>query len=163
MLKPESPRLNELVENVSRRRILTQAGAGFGMLALTSLLRRCVDASSIVDPPASPLHIAAKAKRVIFLFMNGAPSHVDTFDPKPALKRYEGQQPEQRVYRKKATTGLMPSPFRFNAHGASGVVMSELFPRLARCADDLCVLRSMHTDVPNHEPGLIMMHSYGAR
>jgi hypothetical protein len=94
---------------------------------------------------------------VIFLFMNGAPSHVDTFDPKPALKKYEGDKPSGTKRNRGA--GYMPSPFKFRPHGESGVVMSELFPNLARCADDVCVLRSMHTDVPNHEPGLLIMHS----
>jgi hypothetical protein len=106
-----------------------------------------------------PIHFPPRAKRVIFLFMNGAPSHVDTFDPKPALKKHEGTQPSGEMYRKNKGSGFMPSPFEFQAHGESGVVMSELFPNLARHADDLCVVRSMHTDVPNHEPGLILMHS----
>jgi hypothetical protein len=91
--------------------------------------------------------------------MNGAPSHVDTFDPKPALRKHAGQTPQGDLYRNKNVGGFMPSPFQFQAHGQSGVVMSELFPRLAAHADDLCVIRSMHTDVPNHEPGLLMMHS----
>src|SRR5262249_3921132 len=100
----------------------------------------------------------ARAKRVIFLFMNGGPSHVDTFDPKPALKRHEGEKPSGR-FERNAKLGYMPSPFAFRPHGQSGVVMSELFPNLARCADDLCVIRSMHTDVPNHEPALLLMNS----
>ncbi|MGY8770981.1 MAG: DUF1501 domain-containing protein, partial [Pirellulales bacterium] len=101
------------------------------------------------------LHHAAKAKRVIFLFMNGAPSHVDTFDPKPKLAEHEGEVPEGR----NRAAGYMPSPFKFAPQGESGVVMSELFPNLAKRADDLCVIRSMHTNVPNHEPGLLIMHS----
>ncbi len=109
---------------------------------------------------AAPIpHFAPRAKRVIFLFMNGAPSHVDTFDPKPALAKHEGQMPEEETERKKKSSGFMPSPFTFSAHGGSGVVMSELFPNLAKHADDLCVIRSMHTDQPNHEPGLLIMHS----
>ena len=113
-------------------------------------------ASLAINEP--PRQFAPRAKRVIFLFMNGAPSHVDTFDPKPALARYEGQMPDGKLY-KKAGAGFLPSPFRFRACGQSGVVMSELFPYLSQCADDLCVLRGMHTDVPNHEPGLLVMHS----
>ena len=89
--------------------------------------------------------------------MNGAPSHVDTFDPKPALKKHEGEKPTGKLF-KAAKAGFKPSPFKFSAHGESGVVMSELFPRLAQHADDLCVLRGMHTDVPNHEPGLLLLH-----
>ncbi len=104
-------------------------------------------------------HFAPRAKRVIFLQMNGAPSHVDTFDPKPALKKHEGEQPSGKLYKASKGSGFMPSPFRFKPHGESGVVMSELLPNLGRVADDLCVLRSMHTNVPNHEPGLLMMNS----
>lgn len=98
-----------------------------------------------------------RAKRVIFLFMNGGPSHVDTFDPKPALAKHDGETPEKTHLNRGGN--WMASPFKFARHGESGVEMSELFPRLANCADDLCVLRSMHTDVPNHEPGLLIMHS----
>jgi hypothetical protein len=103
-------------------------------------------------------HFPARAKRVIFLFMNGGPSHVDTFDPKPALQKHEGEKPPSE-YGRKAKLGFMPSPFAFQPQGRSGIVMSELFPHLSRCADDLCVIRSMHTDVPNHEPALLLMHS----
>jgi hypothetical protein len=114
------------------------------------------------EQPASGitgLHHAARAKRVIFLFMNGAPSHVDTFDPKPLLAKHEGESPGDNIDGKKRAGGYMPSPFAFAQHGESGLVMSELFPQLARHADDLCVVRSMHTDVPNHEPGLLLMQS----
>jgi hypothetical protein len=107
---------------------------------------------------AAATHFRARAKRVIFLFMNGAPSHVDTFDPKPALAKHAGEKPPGGG-RGKQAGGLMPSPFAFRAAGESGVVLSELFPRIASSADDLCVIRSMHTDVPNHEPGLLLMHS----
>jgi hypothetical protein len=107
---------------------------------------------------AARTHFPARAKRAIFLFMNGGPSHVDTFDPKPALERYAGQKPSGKLFIP-AKAGFVPSPFKFQPHGKSGVVMSELFPYLAGCADDLCVIRSMHTDVPNHEPGLLLMHS----
>lgn len=135
----------------SRRDMLRTAGAGFGMLGLAGALQ--ADAESL-----SRLHHPARAKRVIFLFMNGAPSHVDTFDPKPELAKFEGEKPTDPLY-KAAKAGWKSSPFKFRPQGQSGVVMSELFPNLARCADDLCVLRGMHTDVPNHEPGLLMMHS----
>ncbi len=140
---------------LNRRQMLQQAGAGVGLLGLASTVQ---GAASTSAPGLGP-HFAPRAKRVIFLFMNGAPSHVDTFDPKPALSKYEGSQPAGELYRKNKGSGYMPSPFKFRAHGESGVVMSELFPRLATHADDLCVLRSMHTNVPNHEPGLLVMHS----
>jgi hypothetical protein len=133
---------------MTRRDLLRRAGAGFGMLGLAGLLG---------SAQALP-HFRARAKRVIFLFMNGGPSHVDTFDPKPALKKHEGARPTGKAARN-AKLGYMPSPFAFQAHGRSGVVMSELFPQLAGCADDLCVIRSMYTDIPAHEPALLLMHS----
>jgi hypothetical protein len=132
---------------LTRRELLHRADAGFGMLGLAGTLTA-----------ASRTHFPARAKRVIFLFMNGGPSHVDTFDPKPALKKYEGDKPSGK-FERNAKLGYMPSPFTFGPHGRSGVVMSELFPNLARCADDLCVVRSMYTDIPNHEPALLLMHS----
>lgn len=142
----------------SRRALLQSAGAGFGWLAARGLLAADAD-SSAGSADRSTRHYAARAKRVIFLFMNGAPSHVDTFDPKPALKTYEGQEPSGELERKSKGSGYMASPFRFRPYGESGVVMSELLPNLSRIADDLCVIRSMHTDEPNHEPGLLLMHS----
>ncbi|MEO8496717.1 MAG: DUF1501 domain-containing protein [Planctomycetota bacterium] len=140
---------------LNRRQMLQQAGAGFGAVGLAGALNGLEAAATT---PSTP-HFQPRAKRVIFLFMNGAPSHVDTFDPKPALAKYEGSQPGGELYRKNDGSGYMPSPFKFRAHGESGVVMSELLPNLARHADDLCVLRSMHTNVPNHEPGLLVMNS----
>lgn len=148
----------------TRRELLARAGAGFGILGLAGALpglgRSNLAVGSeggLVHQPG--VHFAPKAKRVIFLFMNGGPSHVDTFDPKPALNRYAGSQPGGKLNERTKGSGFMPSPFRFRACGDSGVVMSELFPQLARCADDLCVIRSMYTDVPNHEPGLLVMNS----
>lgn len=147
---------------ISRRQWLQSAGMGFGVVGLAGLLAQAhageQSGAQCAAQLAGGLHFAPKAKRVIFLFMNGGPSHVDTFDPKPALKKYEGDKPTKDT-QKRAKAGYVPSPFRFQPHGNSGVVMSELFPCLAKCADDLCVIRSMHTDVPNHEPGLIIMHS----
>ena len=98
-----------------------------------------------------PPHFEPKARRVIFLFMNGGPSHVDTFDPKPELKAQAGKPGKGGKY--------MPSPFTFSQHGESGIDMSELYPHLGQVADELCILRSMHTSTPNHEPGLLMMNS----
>lgn len=150
--------MNDLspLQSFSRRQWLERAGAGFGLLGLTGAL----EAAGLLAPQAkasSGLGSVPRARRVIFLFMNGAPSHVDTFDPKPALEKYAGESPNfQRS--EKRSGGYMASPFRFRQHGNSGVVMSELFPYLSKCADDLCVIRSMHTDVNNHEPGLLLMH-----
>src|SRR5690606_28240813 len=107
-----------------------------------------------------PPHFPARAKRLIFLFMNGGPSHVDTFDPKPALKDHEGEDVPESLAAKsgrKVKGKLMPSPFAFQRYGESGIEVSELYPELARCIDDICVLRSMWTDNPTHEPGLLMM------
>jgi hypothetical protein len=136
--------------------MLVRAGAGFGLLGLAGSLQ----AAGLLGPagPKQVPHFPARAKRVIYLLMNGAPSHVDTFDPKPALEKYEGDKPSGQLYRS-AKGGFMPSPFKFQAYGKNGVVMSELFPHLSKCADDVCVIRSMHTDVPNHEPGLLMINS----
>lgn len=136
--------------------MLQNAGTGFGWLAASGMLT----GSALADTSArQATHFWPKAKRVIFLMMNGAPSHVDTFDPKPALKKHEGEVPSSDFMRKSKAAGYMPSPFRFRPHGNSGVVMSELLPNLGKIADDLCVIRSMHTDEPNHEPGLLMMQS----
>jgi Protein of unknown function (DUF1501) len=150
---------------VSRREMLRRTALSFGTIGLAGTMQAAgvlsgsaLGATSSSVSPGSRTHFTPRAKRVIYLFMNGAPSHVDTFDPKPALKDHEGEQPTGDNGRKKKG-GFMPSPFAFAPQGKSGVVMSELFPNLARCADDLCVIRSMHTDVPNHEPGLLLMHS----
>lgn len=147
--------------------MLARSGAGFGavgmmgaMQASGALASGALASGALAGQGVGDgLHHPARAKRVIFLFMNGAPSHVDTFDPKPALAKYEGDAPESDIAKKDRAAGYMPSPFKFAAHGESGTVMSELFPNLAKHADDLCVLRSMHTDQPNHEPGLLLMQS----
>ena len=160
-----------LPDFASRRRFLSRVGAGFGTLGLATVLS---DAGLLGDgsaqaatsgAAASPLapkspHFAPRAKRVIFLFMNGGPSHVDTFDPKPALEKYAGQQPEELTKDYQRTVGkLFPSPFKFAKYGRGGVDVSELYPHTARVIDEICVIRSMHTDIPNHEPGLLMMNS----
>jgi hypothetical protein len=148
---------------LSRREVLRRSALGFGAIGLAGTLQSAgllsgpaqAAAGAVQAAAGSRPHFAPRAKRVIYLFMNGGPSHVDTFDPKPALKEHEGEIPETS---RKKKGGYMPSPFAFAPQGQSGVVMSELFPNLARCADDLCVIRSMHTDVPNHEPGLLLMN-----
>jgi hypothetical protein len=91
--------------------------------------------------------------------MNGGPSHVDTFDPKPALEKYAGQQPSEKLYKKSKGSGYVPSPLKFTRAGKSGIDVSETLPNLAQVIDDCCVVRSMHTDVPNHEPALLMMNT----
>ena len=141
---------------LTRRQMLQRTCAGFGLVSLAGLLGP--QAVFAMDTARKP-HFAPRAKRVIFLFLNGGPSHVDTFDPKPALKKYEGQQPSGDLYKKSKGTGFVPSPLKFHRHGQSGIEVSETLPHLAQVIDDCCVIRSMKTDVPNHEPALLQMHS----
>ena len=147
---------------VSRRQMLTRMCAGFGMVGLAGLLGTnsllASGASSQTAVARAP-YFAPRAKRLVFLFLNGGPSHLDTFDPKPALARHEGEQPSGELYKKAKGSGFMPSPFAFSRHGQSGIEVSETLPHLARIIDDCCVIRSMHTDVPNHEPALLQMHT----
>ena len=152
---------------ISRRQILASMGGGFGLLGLAGvmsdggLVSNALAASEAVSPlaPKAP-HFAPRAKHVIFLFMNGGPSHVDTFDPKPALEQYAGQKPEELAKDYQRTVGkLFPSPFKFRKYGENGVDVSELFPNVAGVIDDICVIKSMHTNIPNHEPGLLIMNS----
>lgn len=151
--------------------MLCRLGGGFGALALGSVLSQAgvlsaLGAQSVQASPGFTLnpkrpHFAPKAKRIIFLFMNGGPSHVDTFDPKPALAKYAGQSPEaiqEKSGRKKGRT-LMPSPFTWKRYGPNGTEVTELYPEVAGCLEDICVIRSMYTDNPNHEPALLMMNS----
>jgi hypothetical protein len=133
---------------MTRRDALHRLSAGFGAIGLAGMLGA-----------APKQQITPKAKRVIFLFMNGAPSHIDTFDPKPALKKYEGQQPSGKLYKAPKTSGFMSSPLRFEKRGQSGIEVSESLPALGSIIDDCCVIRSMHTNVPNHEPALLMMNT----
>jgi hypothetical protein len=155
---------------LSRREILSRCGTGFGMIGLAGLL---ADQGLLASQPASapraaaaPLapkapHPPARAKHIIHVYMNGGPSQVDTFDPKPALATYQGQRPASiaGLRTENATVGLRPSPFKFPRCGQIGLPISEIYPNVARFADDLCVIRSMYTDIPNHEPSMFMMNS----
>jgi hypothetical protein len=106
------------------------------------------------------LHFKPRAKRVIFLFMNGGVSHVDTFDPKPMLDKYDGKpMPGGSILTQRKTGNLMKSPFAFKKHGKSGLELSELWPHLGTVADDLCVIRSMWAEIPNHEPCITLMNT----
>jgi Protein of unknown function (DUF1501) len=141
---------------MTRRDYLRTMGTGFGMLGFADLMRATQPVSPLA--PKAP-HFAPKAKRVIFLFLNGGPSQVDTFDPKPQLAKYSHQpMPTGNLKTERKTGNLLPSPFTFQKHGQSGIEMSEIFPNLGACADDLCVIRSMYTDRPNHEPSLFLMN-----
>src|SRR5215208_7740041 len=145
---------------LSRRDLLTRSGIGFGALALADLLH--ADSANPLAPK-SP-HFAPKAKRVIHLFMNGGPSHVDTFEPKPALAKYAGKPlPMENLRTERKSGAAFPSPFKFKKYGQSGIEVSELFSHVAESIDDIAVIRSMHADVPNHEPSLLLMNCGDAR
>ncbi len=153
---------------LARRDLLRRCGMGFGALGLANLLAddRALVAAPVHTNPLAPRqpHFPGKAKRVIHLFMNGGPSHVDTFDPKPALARYAGQAlPMPNLRTERRTGAAFPSPFKFKRYGHSGIEVSELFPHVASCIDDICVIRSMHANVPNHEPSLMLMNCGEAR
>jgi hypothetical protein len=149
----------------TRREALKTMGAGFGMMAFAQMVGASMaEASSSVltswgERVLKP-DFAPRAKHVIFLFMNGGVSQVDTFDPKPELDRYHGQPiPTGTIKTERKTGSLMKSPFTFSRYGESGLEISELFPHVGSVADDICVIRSMYTDIPNHEPSLLMMNT----
>ncbi|MFM7606829.1 MAG: DUF1501 domain-containing protein, partial [Prosthecobacter sp.] len=145
----------------SRREMLRQSCAGFGMLALHGLLDSEASAASVNPLTAKQPHFPAKAKRVIFLLMKGGPSQVDTFDPKPLLDRDHGKPPPFALPRVTfAKTGnLLRSPWKFRQYGQSGLPVSDLFPHVGQCADELCVIRSMHGTNPAHGGALLKLHT----
>jgi hypothetical protein len=138
----------------TRRGFLQRCGMGFGSLALADLLRNeCLAAES-------GIHFPGRAKHVIHVFLNGGMSQVDTFDPKPELTRRGGQMLPLENLRTERRTGVaLPSPFKFQQHGQSGIPVSELFPHLSQCVDELAVIRSMYAQLPNHEMSLMLMNS----
>src|SRR5712692_7516255 len=157
----------------TRREFLWQVGGGFAGLALIDLLSRdgffgsqasAADSAKYGVNPLTPKpsHFAAKAKHAVFLFMNGAPSHVDTFDYKPALTKYHGT-----IYNGNTPVGsngrpighLMQTPFTFRKYGKSGLEISSLFPHTSKFADDLCVIRSLYTDTAAHASGCLQMNT----
>ena len=152
---------------LSRRAALQRSAIGFGWLAASSLLAEQIGhrpsaianspSPAAAKPPASP----ARAKRVIFLFMKGGPSHLDTFDPKPLLDRDDGKPfPGAKPRVQFAATGeLLKSPWKFQNHGQSGLPVSELFPHVAQCIDDLCILRSCHGTNAAHGGALLKLHT----
>ncbi len=133
--------------SITRREMLARLGAGLGTVGLATVLHDggLLAAEGAARNPLAPKpsHFRPRAKRLIHLFMNGGPSQVDTFDPKPALDKYNGQKPSTEMRTERKTGTLMKSPFRFAKHGRSGLEISDLFPHLAKCADDLCVIRSI--------------------
>jgi len=156
-----SARLEDYV--LTRRQFLQRAGVGFGALSLAALLGEnlfastasAVESAASIAPKSPPL--PAKAKHVVHIFAQGAPSHVDTWDPKPSLVRYDG----------KAIPGsdgvAMASPFKFERKGRSGIEVSEVFPKLGELVDDLCVVRSCYTDIPAHEVATVFMNTGSTR
>ena len=151
---------------LNRREALVRAGTGLGMLGLAGLLGDAGMLGSSVHAAesANPLvakqpHFPAKAKRIIHIFLNGGPSHVDTFDPKPALEKYHMQMlPTPNLRTERKTGGAFASPFKFKKYGQSGLEVSELFARTAEHIDDIAVIRSAHANVPNHEQSLLLMN-----
>jgi hypothetical protein len=144
----------------TRREFLWRAGGGFAGLALIDLLTR--NGAFAGELAARPAHFAAKAKHCVFLFMNGGPSQVDTFDPKPALSKFNGKpyHGECKVGSNGRPIGyLTQSAFTFERHGESGLPISSIYPHLSNHADDLCVIRSMYTDTAAHASGCIQMNT----
>ena len=126
----------------------------------TSLITPDARAAANVNPLASkPPPFPAKAKRVVHFFLNGGPSHVDSFDPKPMLEKYAGKPlPGEYIKTERKTGAAFPSPFKFKKYGQSGIEVSDLFPKIGECIDDIAVIRSMKAEIPNHEPSLMLMN-----
>jgi len=161
-----SPNDSSLNMRWTRRELLHRCGMGLGALALPGLVGELLAGETSPNPllPKQP-HFPAKAKHLIHIFANGGPSHVDTWDPKPAMEKYAGQEMSGGAPRTERPTGnVYQSIFKFQKHGQSGLEASELFEKTASAhADKLCVVRSMHADVPNHEPSLLLMNTGESR
>lgn len=159
-------------ESHTRREVLKRCGMGMGALGLSTLLAQTGNLSTQARADVTNLnpllpkkaHFAAKAKHVIHIFANGGPSHVDTFDPKPKLTEMHGKMlPKPNLGTERKTGAAYKSPFVFKKYGKSGIEVSEIFPQVAEQVDDLCIIRSMHADIPNHEPSLLLMNCGDAR
>ncbi len=148
--------------HLTRRDMLCRTGTGLGMLGLIGLLADSglLAAPATANPLAPrPTHFPGKVKRIIHVYFNGGPSQIDTFDPKPLLKKYEGKRlPQGNLTTERPTGAALPSPFRFRKHGASGIEVSEIFPRMAQHVDDICFIRSMYANTPNHEQSMRLMN-----
>ncbi|MEO6182277.1 MAG: DUF1501 domain-containing protein, partial [Verrucomicrobiota bacterium] len=153
----------------TRRQFLSRCGMGMGAVSLASLASSFFDSVAHGSETLSPLapklpQFPARAKRVIHIFANGGPSHVDTFDPKPSLDKYAGKiLPVENLKTERKTGAAFASPFKFKKYGQSGIEVSELFPHVAESIDDIAVIRSMYADIPNHEPSLLLMNCGEAR
>src|SRR5882724_269870 len=150
---------------LTRRELLQRSGMGMGAVALSALLGESgsLNAATVSTTAMNPMApkqppFPAKAKRVLHLFMNGGPSHVDTFDPKPSLAQYGGKAIPITLKTERRTGAAFPSPFAFKKFGKSGIEVSEIFSHVGEQVDDLCIIRSMCSDIPNHEPSLMMMN-----
>ena len=150
------------IPHLTRRDMLGRIGMGFGALGLGDLLAE-TSGISLNPLAARQPPLPAKAKRVVHLFMNGGPSHLDTFDPKPSLDKYDGKAIPSPLKTERPTGAGLKSPYAFQKYGQSGIEISELFAKTAQHADDLCIIRSMHTDLPNHEPSLGLLNCGEAR
>lgn len=157
-------------QNISRRWFLRECGVGLAGIALAQLLQRDALGSTVPVASPNPLaprppHFAPKAKRVIYLFQAGAPSHLELFDNKPELTKRDGQLPPAELLKNyraafiNPNSALLGPKFKFARHGQSGLELSELLPHLGKVADDICVIRSMQTDAVNHAPAQIMMNT----
>ncbi len=146
---------------LTRRGMLQHTAAGFGLLAFAGLNAEIARAAGAYQSPLAPKdpHFTPKAKRVIFLFMQGGPSHLDTFDWKPKLAAANGKTTGGNDGKKGGARKVLASPFSFKAQGKSGLKISELFPHLGKHADDLCLLNGMHTSNSAHPQASIALHT----
>src|SRR5579863_2296210 len=148
---------------VTRREALRRVGGGFGMMAFGGMLSQSMARAGLTGDGGgvvSQLDYPQRVKRVIFLFMNGGLSTIDAFDPKPALDKYDGQpMPGGSISTERRTGELMRSPYTFKKYGQCGMDISDLWPHLSGVADDICWVRSVYTEIPNHEPSCLMMNT----
>ena len=147
----------------TRREALAKVGGGFGLVAFANMISNSVQAATPAPGTSGALKqldFKPRAKRVIFLFSNGGMSHVDTFDPKPMLTKYDGQPlPGGAILTQRKTGNLMKSPFEFKRYGKADTEVSELWPNVGAVSEHLCVIRSMYADIPNHEPSITLMNT----
>src|SRR5438128_2815868 len=150
---------------LTRRQMLRQMGTGLGVIGFTGLLRDAgILVPSVVAASANPLaakppHFPARAKHVIHIYLNGGPAQVDTFDPKPLLRKYEGKKlPTGNLTTERLTGAALPSPFKFKKYGNSGIEVSEIFEKTAAHVDDICFIRAMYANTPNHEQSMRLLN-----
>ena len=165
---------SEHESDLSRRQLFSRSACGIGTAALASLLNPATNEANADEPQGqrgvlTKMHFPVRAKRVIYLFMHGGPSQMETFDYKPALSRLHGTQIPDSVRGDQRLTGMTakqaslpiaaPSQFKFRQHGDSGAWVSDLMPHLARVADDICFVKSMHTEAINHDPAITLLQT----